>query len=115
MAHIYKPLDWEARLGYRVDKTRCRAAVHEAGRRVGFHQCNRNPKVTVDGLGFCNQHSPEAEKVRKSREEEKDRKWRAQFEADNLRHRIVSACLLSKSLPQDIEILVNKLREIGVK
>lgn len=80
MTFIYKPLGWQAKVGYTVSTDRCRASVHEGGRGVGFHQCNRKPVVTreVEGkeYGFCKQHDPVAVK-------EKDAARRARWDAES--------------------------------
>ena len=54
--YVYKPQGWEKSVGYRVDLKRCRASVH-ADFGVGFYQCLRKPKVYIEELGFCTQHS----------------------------------------------------------
>jgi len=45
-----------------VNMTRCRVAVHEDGRGIGFHQCNHRAKVTRDGIGYCSMHDPDKPK-----------------------------------------------------
>ena len=54
--HVYEPLRWEAKVGYSVDRTRCRASVHDTFG-VGFYQCVRSPAKKVRGFGFCTQHA----------------------------------------------------------
>jgi len=39
-----------------LDPTRCSHRVHDEGRGVGFHQCQRNVYEAIDGYGFCKQH-----------------------------------------------------------
>lgn len=46
-----------------VDMARCRAQVYEPVSR-NFGQCARKKAVEVDGVGYCNQHSPSAQKRR---------------------------------------------------
>lgn len=68
---------------------RCRAAVHEGGRSVGFYQCTRKSKVTRTVLTrngqtaeveYCRTHDPVAVKA-------KAEKWRADFDAKGARER----------------------------
>ena len=74
MVKVYKPIKWQAELGYRVSATRCAASVHnETG--VGFHQCERRGKIERDGNLWCKQHDPEAEKARRQ-------KWNEKYEAE---------------------------------
>lgn len=71
----YAPLEWQTGLGYRVDETRCRAAVHnDYG--VGHHQCQRKP---AQGERYCKTHLPA--NIQKRREESLQRyneRWAAE-------------------------------------
>ena len=70
---IHHPRDGQA--GRPVDLERCRASVHEPGRGIRFHQCQRKKKVTdAQGLGWCTQHSPAGVSKRRAAE---DAKYRA--------------------------------------
>ena len=56
--------------GSAVDMARCRVSVQENSRWPSFHQCWKAVAVTVDGIGYCNTHSPKAEATRdKARED----------------------------------------------
>lgn len=82
MVHIYKPGAWAASIGATASTDRCREAVHEGGRGVGFHQCGRKPAVTreVDGkeYGFCKQHDPVVVKAKDAARRER---WDAEAAA----------------------------------
>lgn len=58
--HVWKP-HWSHQ---KVDLTRCRSAVHEHGRGVGFYQCTRKGVIEEDGMLWCRQHAPSAERKR---------------------------------------------------
>lgn len=52
---IYRPLDWQKRVGYKADLSgKCRASVYGSGPLP--HQCARNGKAQFYGLWFCFQH-----------------------------------------------------------
>jgi hypothetical protein len=46
-----------------IDYTRCRAQTYDNISR-NFSQCARKKAVERDGVGYCKQHDPEAEKAR---------------------------------------------------
>lgn len=46
----------DSSLESKVDKTRCRHAVHHTFG-VGFYQCLRSPKKVVQGVPLCSQHA----------------------------------------------------------
>ena len=52
--HVWKPSNWQAWNGFTVREERCRYHVQD-----GFmsHQCERKPKVMIQGYGFCTQHA----------------------------------------------------------
>lgn len=54
--YVYKPSEWQKANGFSVDEERCRFRVH-ADFGVGFRQCVRKAKHTVEGYGFCTQHA----------------------------------------------------------
>lgn len=62
--HVYEPINWQTELGYRRHPDYCAHGVPEEGRGVGFRQCQRKPKVTIEGFGFCAQHGREVENSR---------------------------------------------------
>ena len=53
---VYKPLQWQAKLGYRINPDWCQAAVHDRNVGVGFNQCCRKPTCEVEAVKFCTQH-----------------------------------------------------------
>lgn len=53
----YEPIDWQKSVGYHVSKNDCAASVHEAGRGVGHHQCQRKPTEELGGRKWCKQHA----------------------------------------------------------
>jgi len=64
VTHEYKP---SGRYDSPLDSKRCKASVpYYGGRRVGFHQCKRKPVWD----GWCKQHHPENEAVRRQRSRE---------------------------------------------
>ncbi len=52
---VYKPIDWQKRIGYKVNENRCRNKVWPD--RGTAHQCGRKPKKVIEGYGFCTQHA----------------------------------------------------------
>ena len=60
----------------------CRAAVHETGRGVSFYQCSRKGKIEEDGMMWCAQHAPSAEKRRRK---ERDIKYQRDRAAESLK------------------------------
>ena len=60
---------------------RCRHAVHESGRGVGFYQCSRKAVISrvVDGeeYGFCKQHDPV---VTQAKLAAREAAWRAKWD-----------------------------------
>ncbi len=60
----------------RPDITRCIKSVHDVGRSVGFHQCNRKRGFGPEGL-YCAIHDPE--KV-KARDDSRQAKWNKEAE-----------------------------------
>lgn len=62
------------------DPERCAATVHDGGRSVRFHQCER--RIWQDG--WCKQHHPETVK---KRQEEGNRRYRAQQDAQIARYK----------------------------
>jgi hypothetical protein len=89
VTHIYTPLSWQRSLGYsesltlRNGKPQCRAAVHEGGRMVGFHQCQKAGHVEVDGVWLCKIHDPAAVAARRAASDAKyakqSEKWRVEW------------------------------------
>lgn len=58
--------------GQTIDTNRCKAAVHDGGRSVSFHQCTRKPWRD----GWCKQHHPDTEATR-------DKERRARWEMES--------------------------------
>ena len=54
----------------------CRALVHDSGRGVSFHQCQRAATVKRKGIGYCKRHDPVA--VAKA-DAERQRKWDEEY------------------------------------
>lgn len=80
MSHDYEPLKWQKSIGYRVDKSRCRAAVPEEGRGVGFRQCSRKP---ANGERYCKHHTPEAIQARR---DANSKRWQERAEQEKRRN-----------------------------
>lgn len=51
----------------KIDRERCKAAVPEGGRGVGFFQCQKRPGTS----GYCGTHDPKAEAKRRAKREER--------------------------------------------
>lgn len=90
----YEPLSWQKGLGYRVDKARCRASVHEGGRGVGFHQCLKKP---MTGERYCSVHLPANVK---KRQDDNYRRYQEREAADKRRRIAFCAASLIKALRQ---------------
>jgi len=65
----------------KVKPERCKASVHEPGRGIFIHQCQRKP--TRDG--WCNQHHPDTAAKRRV---ESQKRWDAKQERSP--HRIIA-------------------------
>ena len=62
--YVWKLSKSDEYLGLTLYPNDCRYSVpNDFG--VGFHQCQRLPKVTIDGYGFCTQHAKIIEKHKK--------------------------------------------------
>lgn len=73
---IYEPRpNGFQRMSPAVDLSRCRAQVYEQVSR-NFSQCARRASVQEEGLGFCKQHAPSAERARMAASAERDRRQR---------------------------------------
>lgn len=83
MSTLYVPSKRRGMPGPAIDPARCRVQTYEAVSR-NFGQCSRKKALEVDGIGYCKQHSPEAEAARsaerRAREEadqrRRDRQWK---------------------------------------
>jgi hypothetical protein len=70
-----------------IDFARCRAQTYDNVSR-NFSQCSRKKVIERDGVGYCKQHDPEAEKARDAvrREREmaeartRERQWKRPLE-----------------------------------
>ncbi len=83
MAHTYVYEPHGGAYERKVDKKRCRASVHDDFG-VGSHQCTRDAKVfDKEKLGWCTQHSPEADAKRRAK---RQAKWDAESERDRRRY-----------------------------
>ena len=61
MPALYKKSD--NRYGHDIDMSKCRAQTYNSVSR-NFSQCARGVAIERDGIGYCRQHDPEAEKAR---------------------------------------------------
>ena len=52
---VFDFLEYEKRLGYKVDESYCRYGVYDRYVHREF-QCSRKPTMTIQGYGFCTQH-----------------------------------------------------------
>lgn len=82
MADLYEPRE-TVRNGYwaaPIDMARCRVQTYESVSR-NFSQCARKKVVEVDGIGYCKQHSPEAQeaRARQRREREAEEQRRSDY------------------------------------
>ena len=120
MTHLYTPFGY---MPNPIEPDKCRAAVHNAGRGGGFHQCSRNPKVQrkMEGekVGFCQQHDPEVVAARdKARRDEYAALGRAReshYARKELREKIVTALLKEPDLELTprLERLVKQHQKLG--
>jgi hypothetical protein len=53
---IYEPLDYQKAAGAKRNPDKCAYQVYWRDG-VYPHQCSRNPKHTIEGYGFCTQHT----------------------------------------------------------
>jgi hypothetical protein len=63
MSNLYIPHERFGRMSPAIDPERCRAEVYESVSR-NFSQCARKRAVEEEGVGYCRQHSPAAERAR---------------------------------------------------
>jgi hypothetical protein len=72
MPNLYVPHKRFGEYSSPIDAQRCRAETYNNISR-NFSQCARKSAIERDGIGYCRQHDPEAEKARASARTERER------------------------------------------
>lgn len=72
MSSVYRP---HGAFDQSFSASQCAASVHDSGRGVGFHQCQRKGTLEHDGHKWCKQHFP-------PNVEKKHAEWEAKYRAE---------------------------------